>query len=107
MRYESGTCQHCPAQTKHIPGGYVHADTGQVRAGKGYREHAAAPSFDNRPGALPLTYPAAQQALTIYGRSYAEYIQTNTAEHVAKGHYSEEHAHAASLGSLLAGNDGA
>lgn len=54
---------------------------------------------------MDLTYPAAQQALYA-GQSYADYMQSNIAEHVSKGHYSEEWAMSASLGDMLAGNDG-
>lgn len=46
MRYASGTCLHCPAQTQHISGGTVHSDTHQVWS-KVNGEHAAAPSYDN------------------------------------------------------------
>lgn len=46
MNNGSGTCQHCPAQTHHISGGYVHSDTNQVWSKVG-GEHAAAPSYDN------------------------------------------------------------
>lgn len=51
------------------------------------------------------TYPAAQQA-EAHGQSYADYIQKSTAEHVAKGHYTEEFAMSRSLGDALAGNNG-
>jgi len=48
-------------------------------------------------------YPAAQQAYAYAGKSYADYIERITAEHVAKGF---THCATQSLGEALAGNDG-
>jgi hypothetical protein len=66
-------------------------------------EHPECAVTDTQP--MPLTYPAARKALR-HSRTYAEYIEVSTAEHVARGHYTQAHAMAATLGSLLTGNDG-
>lgn len=54
---------------------------------------------------VPLTYPAAISAAR-HGESYAQYIERSTREHVARGHYSHDHAMSATLGDMLRGNDG-
>lgn len=59
MRYPSGTCTHCPAQTEHISGGYIHSDTHQVHSLVN-GDHVAAPSFDvviTVPVATPVEVP--------------------------------------------------
>ena len=37
---------------------------------------------------------------------YADYIQATIAEHVAKGHYTQEYAEKMTFAELYAGNDG-
>jgi hypothetical protein len=70
-----------------------------------YQWRKAALPPEGKLGTMELTYPAAVQAIYA-GHSYAEYVQKTIAEHVSKGHYSEEYAQSATLGEFLAGNDG-
>lgn len=37
---------------------------------------------------------------------YADYIQARITEHIAKGHYTQEHAEQMTFADLYAGNDG-
>lgn len=49
---------------------------------------------------------ASREAFEMYGKSYADYIERATQEHIEKGVYSVEYALTATLGERLAGNDG-
>lgn len=51
------------------------------------------------------TYPVAE-LFRAENPSYADYLNESIAEHVSKGHYSEEYAQAMNTGELYAGNDG-
>lgn len=51
------------------------------------------------------TFPAARQAYDMYGKDYADYIESHTAELIANGHLTEAEAQR-DLGTALIGNDG-
>jgi hypothetical protein len=97
MRYASGTCKHCPAQTEHISGGFVHSDTRQVHS-KVNGFHVANPSYDNRtPGAeRQFRVAYASRGFTVTARSAEE------ASNVAYATWGEWPASVDVLGSVSA-----
>lgn len=82
MRFASGTCTHCPAQTQHISGGFVHSDTHQVHS-KVNGFHVASPSYDHRtPGAeRQFRVAYASRGFTVTARSAEEASNIAFAEH--------------------------
>lgn len=93
-------CYHAIEQDDTL-GDWFHIERADTGSGTDMHCFPSEPfTADNR--ATPYTYRAARDASKSYEKSYADYLDTHTAELVAKGYDVGDR----DLGQALAGNDG-